>query len=655
MLLFTIYLALGIGLYLRFSKKWYESQADILVRFGQEQLGSATLASTERNIYFTRREQEIQNEIRILTSNDTLMAAAAIIAGPSSPPEERLEILFYLKEHLDASAMKNSDIINVIFGFPDPHAAREVLAVVIEQYQIHHGSVYFDSSELDLTRSKMNAAHLEYASALEALTVFEAESRLYDANQIAVAAERRDNQQLQLNALISEYEYTRQRRDGIVAALEKMPKSVLYSIREIRNSTRSDFMARLAELQVQKEALLTRYTEDSQAVQNIQREIDTFTKLMDEQPVRLISDRETRRNETWLTLNNTLLSLTPEVEAQKVRIDTMAGQIREMDEELAKAAANKSAHALLTRDMELKKEIYDRFYQNYTEAIGRQEAQTNSITNASVVEMPSLNPEPIKPDKKRIIALGIGMLLVGNAFILGVRIFADNTLSSPEQAEKTLGLPVVGVFGSLSDAGLQDADAGDESETRPRPSPETASYEVQRKNFRQLYTRVVPPEGNASILFTSSQDGPHKAVLAENFAAFARDCQQRNPAIVVYRPDNSLPAGDPGDAPVRRIRGIDEYERVDNVDLARERAFTEELKARYDLVVFSYAPLQETPLLIALADQPNWVLYDVRAEKTNRYLASNSTETLREFGFAKIGVVLTDRKFHIPSFLYRFL
>ena len=652
LLLFSLYLCVGLAVFLLFSKKMYESNAQILVRFGQEQLGSTTLSAADRNIYFTRREQEIQNEIRILTSNDTLMATASQIAGPKASVRELLRIREYLKGNIQASALKDSDILNVTFLFPDPVVAQKALTVILDQYRIHHGAVYFSSSELELLSGKLNEARNVYAEAVKTLTAFEAKYRLYDEKQIVAAHESVESQRIALNTLVSEYAYTVQRRDLIKDALEQVPQNVLFSVREVRNVTYERLNERLAELLMQRQAYLSRYNPDSRTVQDMDKEIGLLKKLLNKQPERLVDDKETRTNETWIQLDQALQSLNPEVEAQKARIESLTAQIAEMDRNLTEAIEARGEHTLLSRDTALKKEIYDRYYQNYSEAIGREAAQQQSITNVSIVELPSLESKVAKPNKKRILALGVIALVAGNIFILFVRYFADNTLSSPEQAEGALKRQVVGVFNAT---GLK---GGEEELIDGLEEP--PGFEVHRKNFRQLYLKTVRSGQPASLLFSASDRGSGLNNLAADFAVFAKKYQQRNPVIISYMPDDSAPDEGAGGRRqlhllTRQYEGVDEYVLSDNVDVPSETDFWKKLKSKYDLLVFNYAPLQESPLLIGLADQLDWVIYDIIAEKTNKFVASNAIETLAQFGFKKIGLVISGRKFHIPMALYRYL
>ncbi len=61
--------------YVKWAKKIYTSQAQILIRLGQEQMGSLQFMNSGKNVYVTRREQELKNEQTIFESQRVLDSA----------------------------------------------------------------------------------------------------------------------------------------------------------------------------------------------------------------------------------------------------------------------------------------------------------------------------------------------------------------------------------------------------------------------------------------------------------------------------------------------------------------------------------------------------------------------------------------------------
>ena len=641
LVLFSVYLCIALGIYLVGAKRVYESRAEVLVRFGQEQLGSMTLSSTARNVYFTRREEEIQNEIRILTSNDSLMAVAVSIAGPQASHSEVLQLREYLSINLAAKSVKNSDLISVSFFFPDPQVAQKVLMVLLEQYQRHHGKVYFDDNEEKLLLTSLNSARSGYSRALEALSSFERTHHVFDDRQLVLLNETREQQQLALNALTNEYAYTKRKRDQLQEVISGLPQQVLFSSREVLNERHSKLSERLAQAYVDKENLLRRYKPDSRPVLDLDKEIALLKVLLQKEPQRQVDDKENRRNEAWEALNKQLLELTPEVEGQLARIESLRRQVSEIDDALARAAEVKGEHSLLVRDMELTKGIYDKYHQDYAEALGRTTARQQSITNVSVVESPSFNQMPTKPASRKIMAFGIVLLVVGNASLLMFSMLFDKTVSLPSQAQSIFNLPVLGVFSR-----------GEQRSVNGR----LPFYESQKAEFRKLFLKLTSgQEPWRSILFTSVDYIDPFSSPAEAFASFVLRYQQKSAVLIRYTSSDAAQAQNGTTAaPQTNPAGLHIYDRS-AAHSAGERAFWDWLKEGYEMLIFDYSPLQENALLIEFADYTDKVLFTVQAEQSNKYVVNHTLDMMRQYGLNTVGLVLNGRQLHIPQSIYRYL
>ena len=130
-----------------------------------------------------------------------------------------------------------------------------------------------------------------------------------------------------------------------------------------------------------------------------------------------------------------------------------------------------------------------------------------TLNSLSVVEPASLPHTPISPNIKLnvIVAAFIGLVLaLGGAFLLE---YLDDSIRSPEEAEKLLGFPVLTVVSQIeSDNKLIAMD-------EPR-SPITEAYRELRTNLQ--YSSLDHPL--KSILVTSPAPGEGKSVSASNLA-----------------------------------------------------------------------------------------------------------------------------------------
>lgn len=130
-----------------------------------------------------------------------------------------------------------------------------------------------------------------------------------------------------------------------------------------------------------------------------------------------------------------------------------------------------------------------------------------TLNYLSVVETASLPSRPISPNIPMNVALAavIGLVLaLGGAFLLE---YLDDTVRSPEEAQKLIGVPALTVISKIEGASKLIA------LTEPR-SPITEAYRELRTNL-QFSALDLPLK---TILVTSSSPGEGKSITAANLA-----------------------------------------------------------------------------------------------------------------------------------------
>jgi capsular polysaccharide biosynthesis protein len=83
------------------------------------------------------------------------------------------------------------------------------------------------------------------------------------------------------------------------------------------------------------------------------------------------------------------------------------------------------------------------------------------VDNVVVVDPANLPDSPVKPQKKLIIAVSGLLGLMTSAFLVFLLEYLDNTLKTPADVERYLGLPVLGMIPRFKPADLTMAPKGD--------------------------------------------------------------------------------------------------------------------------------------------------------------------------------------------------
>jgi len=205
----------------------------------------------------------------------------------------------------------------------------------------------------------------------------------------------------------------------------------------------SQLEARLVDLQIEEKELLSKYTPQSRMVQNIRERISIVENKIEEQENKLIQRSSVGVNTTYQRLKEELFTNQSELEALKVKKKMLTRQLAEFENE--KETLNQLEISL--KDLQQTADLYRRNYNLYNaklEASRIEDAMDEKKIN-DAISMNRAHPplEPISPNKKLNMILGI--LIGGMGALLYVIIgdFMDDTLETPEDVEKSLQLTVL--------------------------------------------------------------------------------------------------------------------------------------------------------------------------------------------------------------------
>ncbi|MEO5595571.1 MAG: polysaccharide biosynthesis tyrosine autokinase, partial [Lysobacteraceae bacterium] len=213
----------------------------------------------------------------------------------------------------------------------------------------------------------------------------------------------------------------------------------------------------------------------------------------------------------------------------KQQIDSAKGDVLDL-------AGRSIQYNVLKREVDTNRQLYDGLLQRYKEVGLAGGVATNNISVVDPAEVPG---SPYKPNLPRNLALALlGGLLLGGMLALGFE-FLDDTLKTPADIEKHLGLAVLGLIPKLKNM----------TPAKALEDPRSAFAESYRsvRTALQFSTESGVPR---SLLVTSARPAEGKSTsaltLANNFAQLGKrvlliDADLRNPSLhKTLGLDNSL-------------------------------------------------------------------------------------------------------------------
>jgi uncharacterized protein involved in exopolysaccharide biosynthesis len=358
----------------------YESTATLLVKLGREFFYRSEVG--EREVFANRdRESVLNSELQILRSQDVVDGVIRSIgvatlypdlaaAPPEDTPLERTAALRFQGDY-SIVAVPDTEVIQVSFRHSDPELAARTVSSLVEHLKEKHLATFSEREAASFLEAKVAASREQLAKSEEQLKSFEAEHEAF--------------------SLRDPGEYILGQREEIEASLRDVHQQIasLEQRRAQEPPAIAQARARLLELEVQEQTLLSRFKESSRTVVNLRKEIDQVRRFLEEQQAELA-----RRQ---------LAELRP-LEQRQAELEARMGGI---EAELRELPVLATQHRELRRQRDTSEKHLQTYSRNLEEARLSQEMDRQKIANISVIQEGLVPSEPISPRKRLNLAVGI--------------------------------------------------------------------------------------------------------------------------------------------------------------------------------------------------------------------------------------------------------
>lgn len=547
-----------------------------------------------------------------------------------------------LRKAIKASEVgKKTNIIKVTYNDTDPLLARDVVNTLVQAYldqtlsfktEEASRTVKFVEDQLKGTRDELDLSEKNLQTYKSATGVVkldaEAEELVKKLSEIekdrAAVTLQRKQAEFALNAL------QEARRKGQVYSPAVFKDDPLIA----------SIATRLTELEVQKRALVSENTESHPQVRAVQSQIDQLQKKL---------------HSTYETSKFNLARQETSIQQQLLQYEAKMRTLPAAERDLAR----------LLRLSKVNADIYMFLLQKHEEA---RIVKASTISNIKVVD-PAITPDnPVKPQKKKNLLLGllVGVMCgVGAAFFMD---YLDDTIKDEEEAKRALGWPMLAMIPAIEhDDGAPSATLSRNDALIVQHKPKSAVSEA----FRGLRTAIhfsALHRNSKVIMVTSSFPGEGKTVISANLAlTFAQannrvllmDCDLRRPAQDNVFKHSRTPgvtevlAGDSTLAEALHSTGIDNISLLTAGTIPPNpaellcsgsmRDLLGGLRESYDIIIIDappVIPVTDAPLLTALTDL---VVVVMETGRIPAKAAQRMKEMLQSVQAPVAGFVLNDR------------
>jgi uncharacterized protein involved in exopolysaccharide biosynthesis len=429
----------------------YQAESSLLVKFGREFIYRSEVGDKAPMIAFNQ-EEAINSEINILTSRDIIeqviktIKLENIYPGLMKNPPSRMTPLEAavntFQKKLTAEGIKKSSVIEVSFQHEDPKVAARAVNLLVEFFKEKHLQVH-SGMESNFLESQANLYDQELKSSENRLEDFRQKNRVFSLD------EQRSLLLKQRTELDTTLKNTRNRIDEQskkLASLRGQMKTLLADKNRFTQTERDKIIvearAKLLTLQLSEQDLASKYPDTNRMLVNVRKEIQIIRDFLKEQEEAIGGKVETS-NPVYQEAEKQALNAEAEEASLRSKAATLLLQIGQLDNEIKTMDLREKELKDLNREVSTNEMNYKTYREKKEEARISDEMNRQKLANISVIQTAVVPSKPIKPKKTLNILLSIILGAVSGLGFAFLSEYMGQGLSTPEAAEKRLGLPVL--------------------------------------------------------------------------------------------------------------------------------------------------------------------------------------------------------------------
>ena len=348
---------------------------------------------------------------------------------------------------LTIQVIPNSNLIVVRYRSSDTAKGAEIVNTLLDLYRDKYLELRRNPGVVEFFVDQRDQLEQSLKTSEAALTAFQRKTGLLSvAVQVDAYARRLSEAENNLTDAQFDKLEAESRLATLTNLLDSQPERIQMQATVKYNPMIQTLQERLLTLEMDKQRLLTLYTDNDRRVQDKMQEIEAQRKRLAEvQSQQWVPDNEvTQLNDRRRDLEEKILAARLSVQKNKFRFDgakTISTEMRDRVRDLGLADVEKQA---LLREMQASSEAYLMYRKKAEEARITAAMDDNKITNVAIGELASRQGAPVGAPKNLslLFAVMVGLVSgVGGAFL---REFFDGSIKTEHEIRSSVDLPVLG-------------------------------------------------------------------------------------------------------------------------------------------------------------------------------------------------------------------
>lgn len=555
---------------------------------------------------------------------------------------------------IGVQTLKDTNIVIISAEGPDPEIARDGANIVSQTYidetrkmnqEVSATVRKFIEEQLVVARGELNKTDQAVRSFKEKRGIADLDAAIQAKVTQAAELETRYNE---LNGTLKS---TQAKIAEVRSQIGKEDPKVIGSTSIVENPIVSNLKSKLTELEIKKSSLLEEYGEKHPEVIAINTEIKATRDSLNKSVKEIVGGKGITTNPLYQKSLIDYADLQAEAYGLNASLDALSQKLAEKNHDFATLPGLQFNLANLQRANEVALKTYMILLeklQNY------KIAEASNLGSAHIIETATTPQSPVKPNKPKNVMygalLGLFLALVG-AFALE---YFDDTVKNQEDLETVIHLTTLGIVPLLPQDDMGRIFSGEKDMTVAADS-----FRVLRSNVRffsldkplktLMVTSAIPGEGkstmvyNLAISFAQSEkkvliiDADLRNSALHRFCNLSRAPGLTNILVEDMRLDEAIRPT--GAANLDIISGgITSPNPVELLDSQKMHKLIEQLKSRYDIILFDTPPLGTLPDAMVLSTMLDGTLIVASAGQTPRGALQ---KTVRSLGMGKSRIIGT--------------
>ena len=445
------------GMYFAFAQEdTYYATSRVKVSAGEEYLFRPRVGADLLNNAVPATEELVQTEIELIQSPDVArrvlaqfgierlypkLAEKLAAAAPEDVYELEENALIKLRQNFGAFAAPKKTVIQTNFGHKDAQLAADVLNAFMDEYLFYREGI-FSNEDLASYETQRKTFENDLYIAEEEMRLFLAEN---DIGDFATEASSVQTLFASVEQSLFQNETNQSELEG---QLEVLRQQLATTSPEIDVFVEDSSSQALVTLELEREELLSRYTETSEPVQDVNRRIARARQYLEGgAPTSGLVRRGP--NPLYQSVETSFASLSAQLSAARQRATVLRRQAAEVQARQRRLTALEPQWQALTRKRDLLDNNVRSFSVRETESRVLTQFDRQDEDNIKILERAR---RPAKGKSLKLVIAVLSLLFAGfTALCVGLlRALSFRGFVSANSIERTIGVPVVSTIRKYS-------------------------------------------------------------------------------------------------------------------------------------------------------------------------------------------------------------